>query len=83
MGKSVIRKRLPGDSIRLAGRGCTKTLKKLMNELDIPAELRNHLPVIADDGGVIWIYGIGVSQRCAVTEKTKRIMIISVSESKI
>lgn len=83
MGKSVIRKRLPGDSIRLAGRGCTKSLKKLMNELDIPAELRNSLPVIADDGGIIWIYGIGVSQRCAVTEKTKRIMIISVSESKI
>ncbi len=83
MGKSVVRTRLPGDTIRLKGRGCTKTLKKLMNELGIPKEYRDSIPVIADDMGVIWIYGIGTAQRCAVTEKTSDILIINVSERKI
>ena len=74
---------MPGDSIRLKGRGCTKTLKKLMNELSVPKEQRDIIPLIADDKGVIWIYGIGTAQRCAVTEKTSEILIINVSERKI
>ena len=83
IGKSVIRTRLAGDSIRLAGRGCTKSLKKLMNELSVPREYRDSLPVIADDVGVIWVCGIGVAQRCAVTENSKDIMIINASKRKI
>lgn len=78
MGKSVIRTRQPSDSIRLKGHGCTKSLKKLMNEHKIPREERDFIPLIADERGVVWIYGIGVSQRCAVTEKTEHIMIINV-----
>ena len=54
-----------------------------MNELGIPKEYRDSIPVIADDMGVIWIYGIGTAQRCAVTEKTSDILIINVSERKI
>lgn len=80
MGKSVIRTRQAGDSIRLRGKGCTKTLKKLYNEYKIPQEDRESLPVIADEGGVIWVYGIGAADRCAVTEKTERILIIKASE---
>ena len=83
IGKSVLRTRQTGDSIRLAGRGCTKSLKKLMNEHRVPAELRESLPVIADDAGVIWIYGIGVAQRCAVTKNSREILIINASQSKI
>lgn len=83
IGKSVLRTRQAGDSIRLAGRGCTKSLKKLMNEYRVPAELRDSLPVLADDAGVIWIYGTGVAQRCAVTKNSKEIMIINASQRKI
>ena len=83
MGKYVLRTRLAGDSIRLAGRGCTKSLKKLMNELSVPKELRDSIPVIADEAGVIWIYGIGVAQRCAVTKNSNEIMIIKALEHKI
>ncbi len=79
IGQSVLRTRQPGDSIRLAGRGCTKTLKKLYNELAVPENMREHLPVMADDKGVIWIYGIGVADRCAVTKKTKEITVITAS----
>lgn len=83
IGKLVSRTRLPGDSLRLAGRGCTKSLKKLMNELSVPKELRDSLPVIADEAGVIWIYGIGVAQRCAVTKNSAEVMIIKAFKRKI
>jgi len=77
VGQCVVRTRMSGDSIRLKNRGCTKSLAKLYNECNIPPEKREHLPVIADDKGVIWIYGIGVAHRCAVSEKSKRILIIN------
>lgn len=78
IGKLKIRTRRPGDSIRLKNRGCTKPLTKLYNECDIPIELRDVLPVISDDNGVVWIYNIGVAQRCCVREKTKTVYKIEV-----
>lgn len=79
VGKSVLRSRQPGDCLRLAGCGCTKTLKKLMNEYRVPPEERQSIPVLSDDCGVVWVYGIGVAARCAVTESTKKVMVINVS----
>lgn len=78
IGKSVIRTRKSGDSIRLKNRGCTKSLTKLYNECGIPVSERDIIPVIADDKGVVWIHGIGVAQRCAVSENTKKAYIIEV-----
>lgn len=73
-GKAVLRSRLPGDSIKICGRGCTKTLKKLFNESCVPPEKRNGLCVAADEAGLIFVEGFGVSERCAVTPQTKRVM---------
>lgn len=80
IGKSVLRTRLAGDKIRLVGKGETKTLKKLFNEYKIPTELREFWPVLADDDGVIWIFKIGTAARCAVTDKTNRMLKISVKQ---
>ena len=71
-GRLTVRTRNASDEIRLLGRGCTKSLKKLMNELKIPQELRDVIPVAADDDGVVWIYGIGVAERVAVDQNTKK-----------
>lgn len=81
IGELVIRTRQTGDSIRLAKRGCNKTLKKLFTEYKIPNEQRNTLPVISDENGVVWVYKVGVSSRCAVTEKTKNIFKVEVTET--
>ncbi len=80
VGKSVVRTRQSGDSVRLRNRGCTKTINRIFSENKIPVEERDILPVIADDNGVIWIHGIGVAERCAVNVKSKRILKISVEE---
>lgn len=71
-GKLTIRTREPSDKIRLSGRNCTKSLKKLMNELKIPEELRDVIPVAADDDGVVWVYGVGADERVAVDKNTNK-----------
>ena len=53
----ALRPRQTGDSLRLTGG--TKTLKKLMIDRKIPAAKRDLLPVLADDHGVIAVYGLG------------------------
>lgn len=83
IGKLVLRTRMSGDSIRLKNRGCTKPLTKLYNECRIPEADRDTLPVIADDNGVVWIHGIGVAQRAAVTDSSVNIVSISVTEKLI
>lgn len=76
VGKWVLRTRMSGDSIRLKNRGCTKTLTRLMSENKTPITLRDKLPVIADENGVIWVYGAGVAQRVAIGSKTQKIAVI-------
>ena len=58
-GRILLRHRLPGDSIRLAGG--TRSLKKLFIDRKIPAAQREQIPVIADEKGVLGIPGIGVN----------------------
>lgn len=80
VGKLVIRTRNAGDSIRVAGRGCTKTLNKIFSEKAIPVAIRDKIPVISDDCGVVWVYGVGVAQRCAVNNSSKHIIKIEVKK---
>ena len=75
-GKLVVRTRETGDKIRLANRGVTKSLKKLFTELKIPEDVRQTLPVVSDDAGVVWVYGVGVAERVKVESTTKEIFII-------
>ena len=57
VGAVCIRSRQPGDTIRLAGG--TKTLKKLFIDRKIPAAQRSCIPVLADDVGVLGVWGVG------------------------
>jgi tRNA(Ile)-lysidine synthase len=62
-GKITVRPRKEGDSIRLLGAGGTKSLKKLFIERRIPMRERQLVPVVADDCGVLAVYGIGRGDR--------------------
>lgn len=58
-GNIIIRSRRPGDSLRL--QGGTKSLKALMIDKKIPAAQRDRIPVIADDAGILGVWGIGAN----------------------
>ena len=78
-GKMTVRSRREGDAIRLADQNCTKTLKKLFIERHIPARKRSIIPVIADDEGVLAVYGIGMGNR-AVPEPGDLAVLIDFEE---
>ena len=65
-GKMVVRSRLPADTIRLSGG--TKSLKKLFIDRKIPASERLRIPVLADEAGVLGVWGIGADQGRAAKE---------------
>jgi len=75
-GKIQIRSRQSGDSFKQAGRGVTKSLKKLFNEAKIPKEDRMLVPLLTDEQGIIWIEGFGIAERVKVDGNTKRVMVI-------
>jgi len=56
-GPVRVRSRLSGDTIRLPGG--TKSLKKLFIDRKIPAHLRDRIPVVVDEAGILGVYGIG------------------------
>ncbi len=76
-GEIVLRSREGGDKITLKNRGCTKTLKKLLNELEIPPEKRNSVVVVSDSNGVLAAEGIGADARACVTKETRNIMVFN------
>ena len=59
VGRIRIRTRMSGDSIRLSGG--TKSLKKLFIDKKIPADRRDAIPILADDLGVLAVWGIGAN----------------------
>ena len=64
-GRMYAASRGAGDSVRLLGRGCTKSLKKLYSEAGLTAEERLLTPVLYDEAGVIAVPGFGIAERCA------------------
>ena len=58
--QAILRSRRSGDQMRLPGG--EKSLKKLMIDRKIPALSRPQFPVIADEAGVLGVYGIGVNE---------------------
>ncbi|MBQ8579466.1 MAG: tRNA lysidine(34) synthetase TilS [Oscillospiraceae bacterium] len=60
LGTVVVRPRCAGDEMRLPGG--TKSLKKLFIDRKLPAGSRMLIPVLADDGGILGVCGIGADQ---------------------
>ena len=58
-GELHLRPRRAGDAIRLPGG--TKSLKKLFIDRKIPAALRERIPVLCDEEGILGVYSIGVN----------------------
>lgn len=65
-----------GDKIRPKGRGVTKQLRRIFNENHIPPFYRNRISVLRDDGGVVWVSGVGVDERVSADENTVRFLLL-------
>lgn len=65
-GMMRYRSRLPGDRVLL--HGVNRSVKKLFSEQKVPVDLRQIIPVIFDDAGIVCIPFVAVSDRAFVGE---------------
>lgn len=63
----VVRSRRPGDRFRPLGMAGTRKLKDVLIDRKIAAEIRERLPLLTCSGEIVWMAGIGVSERFKVT----------------
>ena len=74
-GTLRVRSRKAGDEIRLSGG--TKSIKKLMIDRKISAPLRDKIPILADEKGVLWAGFFGRNLQRAEEKPTLYILIES------
>lgn len=74
-GNLTIRSRKMGDTLRPAGRGITKSIKKLMNEWKIPQDERESYPLLCDDAGVLLVPGYACDQRAVIRDETEHCVV--------
>lgn len=79
-GRMSIASRREGDKIALAGRGCTKSLKKLFSEARLTLDERLCTPVIYDEAGPIAVMGFGAAQRCAAVPGDTDVILIEIKK---
>ena len=82
-GNMFVMSRVEGEKIRLNGRNCTKTLKKLFSEAKLNGENKSLIPVVYDEKGVIAVYGFGIAERCAPNQGDSVIKIEIRSKSAV
>ena len=79
-GALVVRARREGDRLRLWGRGCSKSLKKLFAEERIPIFLRARTPVLACGETVLAVPGLAASEEY-VARPGERAIRIGIQET--
>ena len=62
-----VRSKEDGDSYTYGG--MTRKLKKLFNDRKIPPSLRQHVPVVFDDQGILWVPGFGLRDGARTDDK--------------
>lgn len=73
---SKFRTRKAGDKFCKSGRGVTKSVKKLFNELKISQNKRDEVLMLANESQVLWINNVGISEFVKIDEKTKNFALI-------
>lgn len=76
----TLRTRQPGDVFSPAGRGVSKTLKKLFNEKGLTIQQKTHCIIAESEKGIFWVEGFGVAQWATPTDDTQIIGEIFIEE---
>lgn len=74
-----LRGRRPGDRYRPLGLSGTAKVQDLMVNRKIPRRLRDTVPLVVDDRGILWIPGFRVDARMRITDTTSKALRLTVS----
>lgn len=75
-GSLTVRKRKDGDRMIPYGMSGSKKIKQIFNELKIPSEKRDGVPILTDENNIAAIIPYRVSDLYKVTKETKKILKI-------
>lgn len=78
----VLRTREKGDFLTIAKNGGKKSLSDWFIDEKIPRAERDTLPVLADGHEIIWVSGGRIGETYRITEKTKRILRITIRRNR-
>ena len=75
-----VRLRMPRPGERMAAQGMegTKSIKRILQDAGIPAALRPHWPIAADDKEIYWTCLLRGSRHGRVTEETKEYLLLTI-----
>ena len=68
----VIRKRRNGDRFQPFGLGGSKKLKDFFIDAKVPRRLRDKVPIVCDQQGILWVAGWRRSERGRIKTDTRR-----------
>lgn len=70
-----VRVRLPGDRLYPAGRGVGKSVRRLMQEIRLPAQQRERFPLLCDSAGIVLLPGITCADRVRLTDASRHFLV--------
>ena len=73
----AVRNRLNGDKFVPFWMGGTKKLKDYFIDEKIQKELRDNIPLVVDEGNILWVVGYRTHEKYKVTMDTKKVLVIS------
>lgn len=76
LSRLVVRSRQPGDRLRPIGLGGTKKLQDIFVDAKVPAEERDGVPLICDQG-ILWVVGHCLDERAGVREADLEVVHIT------
>ncbi len=77
INNTVLRSRRAGDAFTDGRRAVTKSVKKWLNELAVPPEARNCVPLLCAQKEVLWFAPCGASKSVKPNENTKEFLVLT------
>ena len=80
-GSALVRTWRPGDRMRPAGLGGSKSLQDLFTDRKVPRGLRRDLPVVEAAGEIAWVAGVAIGERFVPGDDEAEVIALSARRS--
>lgn len=77
INNTVLRSRRAGDAFTDGRRAVTKSVKKWLNELGVPPQARNSVPLLCSADEVLWFAPCGASKSAKPNANTKEFLVLT------
>ena len=79
-GSLKVRYRREGDVFTPLGMQGRKKIKSFFIDEKVPKQKRDEIPLVCDEENIIWVYEMRISDLYKMTEYTKNVMVMSLTE---